>query len=525
MSGPPVVELREPHTQKLVTAEVAEPNATLSEGLDSRNATIPDAETLNAVNPDYPVEESGREYSRVSMVMMVVFSGLAIGSDGFNASIIGNIELLMEVIYPQALTTAVAARLSNAFMVGMIIGMLSFGYISDKLGRKTGAVLTTTVLVLGIALSAGASGLTDNGMFWMLIIARGIAGVGAGGEYPVAGAGAAEATDEAPSVRKRRGFIFAMIGDLSASLGFAFGALVPLILLLCFHQQVKHYEAVWRVSLAMGAIAPLSIFWFRYRMVVSSAYRKSSMKKQPIPYRLAIKKYWRSLLGVCGSWFIYNYISYPFGLFSSTIVGRVNPSSSLALTMAWGTLINCFYIPGAFIGGLLSDRIGRRRTMALGFFLQAILGFILGGALGPIQAKLPLFIVLYGVFLTLGEVGPGATIVLTASESFPTALRGHGVGMAAAWSKAGAAIGTQVFKPILASWGNDELHGTQAVFLIGSGFALLGACLSWFVLQDSNKILGHGDQDWKDYLIAHGYTNIEWGIQDQPVVADTKVVE
>lgn len=163
--------------------------------------------------------------------------------------------------------------------------------------------------------------------------------------------------------------------------------------------------------------------------------------------------------------------------------------------------------------------------MALGFFLQAILGFILGGALGPIQAKLPLFIVLYGVFLTLGEVGPGATIVLTASESFPTALRGHGVGMAAAWSKAGAAIGTQVFKPILASWGNDELHGTQAVFLIGSGFALLGACVSWFVLQDSNKILDHGDQDWKDYLIAHGYTNIEWGIQDQPVVADTKVVE
>lgn len=111
----------------------------------------------------------------------------------------------MGVIYPKSLTTAVASRLSNAFMVGMIIGMLvcelslftpvlilpeygmanispqSFGYISDKLGRKTGAVLTTTILVLGIALSAGASGYSENGMFWMLIVARGIAGVGAGG--------------------------------------------------------------------------------------------------------------------------------------------------------------------------------------------------------------------------------------------------------------------------------------------------------------------------------------------------------
>ncbi|KAJ5450816.1 uncharacterized protein N7458_007265 [Penicillium daleae] len=508
MSESPVVEVHHLHEQQSATAEAAEPKTTLSSKPDSPDAATPDAQTPSAIHPDAMVKESGRGYSRVSMVMMVVFSGLAIGSDGFNASIIGNIELLMEVIYPQALTTTVAARLSNAFMVGMIIGMLLFGYISDKLGRKTGAVPTTAILVLGIALSAGASGLTDDGMFWMLIVARGIAGVGAGGEYPVAGAGAAEATDEAPSVRKRRGFIFAMIGDLC----------LPRI-------RLRHYEAVWRVSLAMGAIAPLSIFWFRYRMVVSSAYRKSSMKKQPIPYWLAIKKYWRSLLGVCGSWFIYNYISYPFGLFSSTIVGRVNPSSSLALTMAWGTLINCFYIPGAFIGGLLSDRIGRRRTMALGFFLQAILGFILGGALGPIQTKLPLFIILYGIFLTLGEVGPGATIVLTASESFPTALRGHGVGFAAAWSKAGAAIGTQVFKPILATWGDDELHGTQAVFLIGSGFAVLGACLAWFVLEDSNKFLDHGDQDWKDYLTANGYTNIEWGIQDEPVMSDTKAIE
>lgn len=136
---------------------------------------VPEVEVADVTNP------SDRGYSRVSMVFMVIFSGLAIGSDGFNASIIGNLELIMGVIYPESLTTAVAARLSNAFMVGMIIGMLSFGYISDKLGRKTGAVLTTILLILGIALSAGASGITENGMFWMLIIARGVAGVGAGG--------------------------------------------------------------------------------------------------------------------------------------------------------------------------------------------------------------------------------------------------------------------------------------------------------------------------------------------------------
>ncbi|PYH28392.1 major facilitator superfamily transporter [Aspergillus neoniger CBS 115656] len=491
------------------------------DSVQTTGAAQPAKQTQVQISPDAAEDvapDQGRpKTSKLSVLLMIVFSGLAIGSDGFNASIIGNLELVMEVIYPKTLTTAVASRLSNAFMVGMIIGMLSFGYLSDRLGRKTGAVLTTVILVLGIALSAGASGTDQDGMFWMLIIARGIAGVGAGGEYPVAGAGAAEATDEDLGVRNKRGFIFAMIADLSASLGFAFGALVPLLLLLCFHQEVRNYEAVWRISLALGVIPPLSIFWFRYRMAISSAYRKSSMQKQTVPYWLALKRYWRPLLGTCGSWFIYNYISYPFGLFSSTIVNRVNPTSSLALTMAWGTLINSFYIPGAFIGGFLSDRIGRRRTMALGYFLQAALGFILGGALGPIEKSLPLFIVLYGVFLTLGEVGPGSTIVVTASESFPTAIRGHAVGFAAAWSKAGAAIGTAVFKPILASWGDDEFRGTQAVFLIGSGFAVLGGLLAWFVFQDVNHALDNEDQAWKDYLAANGHGDVQWGIASNSV--------
>jgi MFS family permease len=43
--------------------------------------------------------------------------------------------------------------------------MLLFGYVADRVGRKTGAVLTTVLLVVGIALSARASGTTQDGMF------------------------------------------------------------------------------------------------------------------------------------------------------------------------------------------------------------------------------------------------------------------------------------------------------------------------------------------------------------------------
>lgn len=53
------------------------------------------------------------------------------------------------------------------------------------------------------------------------------------------------------------------------------------------------------------------------------------------------------------------------------------------------------------------DKIGRRQTMTLGFVLWAVMGFIIGGAVFQIKNILPLFIVLYGIFNGLGEMGPG----------------------------------------------------------------------------------------------------------------------
>lgn len=66
------------------------------------------------------------------------------------------------------------------------------------------------------------------------------------------------------------------------------------------------------------------------------------------------------------------------------------------------------------------DRIGRKQTMTLGFMLWAIWGFILGGAIQPIQTVFPLFVVMYGIFNALGEMGPGVATFLCAAESFPT---------------------------------------------------------------------------------------------------------
>ena len=52
----------------------------------------------------------------------------------------------------------------------------------DKIGRRTGIVFATLFLVLGVILATAAHGTSQLGMFWMMIIGRGVAGFGAGGE-------------------------------------------------------------------------------------------------------------------------------------------------------------------------------------------------------------------------------------------------------------------------------------------------------------------------------------------------------
>ena len=54
------------------------------------------------------------------------------------------------------------------------------------------------------------------------------------------------------------------------------------------------------------------------------------------------------------------------------------------------------------------------------------------------------FAVVYGLFLSFGEAGPGNCIGLLASKSSPTGFRGQYYGLAAAIGKIGAFAGTWV---------------------------------------------------------------------------------
>ncbi|EME78558.1 uncharacterized protein MYCFIDRAFT_64398 [Pseudocercospora fijiensis CIRAD86] len=443
-----------------------------------------------------------KRISRISTIFTSLVAGLALFSDGYNAQIIGYMKPLFKDLYKDGMSSTISTTLSNSYLIGESFGMLFFGFVIDKIGRRTGIVFATFFLVLGIILATAAHGYSQLGMFWMMIVARGIAGFGAGGEYPVCGTGSTEASDETHYVRKRRGILVAISTDFAIDLGFVIAGCVALIVLAAYNYRTS--EGVWRICFGLGFVLPVVLFFFRIRMIESTQYRKHAMKKK-IPYLLVIKRYWKPMLGTSLAWFFYDFVTYPFGLFSSTILGQLNPNDSLIQNIGLGTAVNCFYLPGCIVGGFLMDWIGRKQTMTLGFACWAVLGFILGGALGPIQSVFPLFIVLYGLFNSFGEMGPGVATFLCGAESFPTPVRGHFLGLAAAVGKAGAAIGTEVFTPIQDSF-SDDFRGVQAVFLIGAAFAAVGGLISWFLIPDRSRGLEDEDSKFRAYLAEHGFS-------------------
>lgn len=72
-------------------------------------------------------------------------------------------EPLFADLYKEGFTDSIATRLKNPYLIGEIFGMLFFGFLIDKIGRRTGVVFATLFLVLGIVLATAAHGYSELG--------------------------------------------------------------------------------------------------------------------------------------------------------------------------------------------------------------------------------------------------------------------------------------------------------------------------------------------------------------------------
>ncbi|KZV92435.1 MFS general substrate transporter [Exidia glandulosa HHB12029] len=461
--------------------------------------------------------EQGKPKLGLGRISLIFACGTALFSDGYANGIIGSVNTILGRLYPVELAERNYSRtLSSLAFAGTIVGMLTFGFLSDRFGRKFGMMTATGIVALFSllsGLSGGANG-SITGMLACLSAFRFLLGIGVGAEYPCGSVAASEQSEEPGVAKNTQHRWFALATNSMIDFGFVVSAFVPLVLLWIFKEN--HLRAVWRVSLSLGVIPALAVFLWRLRMEEPTAYKQGALKRK-VPYWLIVKRYWRGLAAVSFTWFLYDFIVYPFGIYSSVIVDRVtNGSTALTVVFGWNVVINLFYMPGTLAGAFVVDYLGPKYTMITGLLFQALFGFVMSGCYGTLSKHIGGFAVMYGIFLSFGELGPGNCLGLLASKTGPTAVRGQYYGLAAAIGKVGAFVGTWAFPPIIdafAKHGADQKN--TGPFWIGSGLAILSAATTYFFITPlTHDGMLEEDRKFREYLVEHGYDISNLGLHD-----------
>ncbi|MCJ1463858.1 hypothetical protein MMC07_002467 [Pseudocyphellaria aurata] len=458
------------------------------------------------------------EKTRWERIWPSLACGAGLFSDGYLNSVIGQVNTILVLIYGDSYKNSSAQQnVASLAFAGTVIGQLFFGWLSDHYSRKWSLMISTCILIVFAALCAGSYGYhgSASGLFAALAAYRFLIGIGIGGEYPAGSVACAESTGELKAGHRNRYFI--LFTNVQIDLGFVLANLVPMILVLIFTE--KHLRATWRVALGLGVLPPLSLLYLRLKLKEPEEFNRETMKDTRTPWWLVIKFYWFRLLIVSLIWFIYDFSTYSFSIYSSAWLALIlGKSAPLWKTFAWNTLLNTFYLPGAVGGAFLSDWIGPRRALALGVCLQGLVGFLMTGLYSRLNtpAHVGGFVVVYGIFLSLGEAGPGDNIGLVASKTCSTAIRGQYYAVAAAMGKIGAFVGTYIF-PIIqnhAPGGADSTRGGQDPFFVSSSLCLFSAFLAIFFLphigQDTITL---EDINFREYLESHGWDTTQMGIK------------
>ncbi|KUI69451.1 hypothetical protein VM1G_05195 [Cytospora mali] len=453
-------------------------------------------------------------------ILPVFACGAGLFSDGYVNNVIGSVSTILALQYGSVYTNSTSINnVSSIAFAGTVVGQLFFGYLADRWSRVNTLLVSTVILIVFTALCAGSywHGNTTAGTLSMLVAWRFFVGIGIGGEYPAGSVGCAESTGELKSGTRQRWFI--LFTNTSIDWGFVVGAFVPYVVAVACDNG--HYSTQWRTSLGIGVIFPLILFVLRLRIKEPEEFSKNSMANTKTPWLLVLKFYGFRLFIVSLIWFIYDFLTYPFGIYSSSILHHIyDDNAPLTTIFGWNTVINMFYLPGTILGAFVSDMLGPRYTLILGVTLQAIVGFTMAGCYGSLSQPhmVGAFAVVYGIFLSLGELGPGNNIGLLASKTSATGVRGMYYGIAAAFGKIGAFIGTYIFDYIERA-GHNATTSAQYPFYVSSGLCFLSAALAFFFMPNVGQdTIQKEDIRFREYLESQGWDTRQLGLKKGTVL-------
>ena len=400
-------------------------------------------------------------------VRLALFSSGGPFLDGYVLGIIA--VALVQLVPRWHINSFWSGMLGASALIGVFIGGLGFGYLTDRVGRR----LMYTIDLLAVVVLSVAQFFVG-GVVWLFVL-RLVIGVAIGADYPIS---TALVTEFAPSRWRAK-----LVGGLNAV--WFVGAVVAAFVgwaLLGVHDG-------WRWMLLSSAVPAVLIIIGRQgfpespRWLASKGRRDEALgivqqilgpgagiddipdEDSGVGLRCLLDSgYLRRTVFVGVFWSCTVITLFAIYAFGPEMLTLMHLSSGNDSNLGYG-LINVFFLIGNIVALALVDRLGRRVILIWGFGISALGLLFLGVAPSAPLWAITIGFAIYAIF----NGGPSILEWIYPNELFPTEIRATAVGIGTAISRLGAAAGTWGTPWALAHW------GISAVMLIAAGIAIVGA--------------------------------------------------
>ena len=403
--------------------------------------------------------------AKISQMHVKVVALIAAGYffDVIDLIVLGS--LIPDMIQSKFATGAEAALVGSATVFGMFIGAAGQGEFSDRWGRKT--VYQFNLLLFGVFTILGALAPT---VFW-LMVCRFIAGLGLGGEQPLAFAYAGEY-----SPKLIRGRILAIVHFIGGAcvwpiaslftltfrdaigwrgvwIVIGIGALIVWLFRFWLPESPRFLATHGRGKEALDVLARMGIEGPKEQLTTSAASDTRSD-----PFMLVFKMFPRRVIAgmICFSAFFG--VAIGLGTWLPNIMTAKGFTITKSLTYTFGMTLA---VPCASLFMMYAlDRYGRKVTSICAFVGAGIMAIVFANAATDMQLLVAGFIMIFFIQVA------GNSMQIFASEVFPTNARASGFGWAAGVGRLATAGIVPAISWIRGNWGLDAVFVCLAIVLL-----------------------------------------------------------
>ena len=429
---------------------------------------------------------------------VVVALGITWILDGLEVTLAGSLAGALRDSPVLQLTSVEVGLAGSVYIAGAVTGALFFGWLTDRLGRKTLFFVTVAVYATATVATAFSWNFVSFAVF------RFFTGAGIGGEYA-----AINSTIQELIPARVRGWTDLVING-SFWIGAAIGAGASIVLL---NPAVIDPEFGWRLAFFIGGALGLLIFIMRFWLpesprwlithgrpaeaaaIVAGIEAEMRRAGHPLPpaagptirlkarrytplsevtHHLFVQQRQRTFVGLAlmtAQAFFYNAIFFTYALVLTDFFGiSANQVGWYILPFAAGNFL------GPLLLGRLFDTVGRRPMITLTYFVSGVLlaatGYLFSQELLSVQAQTAAWMVIF-----FFASAAASSAYLTVSETFPLELRALAIAFFyAVGTGIGGAIGPWLFGVLIDTGSRASLFGG---YLLGAALMIAAAGVMW----------------------------------------------